>query len=275
LPVNFSVNLPAVLHAEHYRAIYPPAPSLVEALLVQEGQVVQEGDILLQQSSFAIENEWKKTKEKLAALEILKQREQTDAKIYHERGGRLDQQIDLANKEFTAADYKKKQLTLRAPFTGIVRDLSPEIRTGRSLSQQDLLFRLVDPIAQTVTGYIRESDLSRIRSGAKARFRPAYALWASVPLEVESIEAVNAQAIVWPELASVYGGSLPSAKQQEGPISPLEPIYTVRFKVLKNTIENQSFITKGNVVVQASPSSGLMVFVRNMLSLFTRESSFN
>jgi putative peptide zinc metalloprotease protein len=275
LPIESRINVPAVAHAKFYRAIYPPAPAFIVELNVSEGQSVAEGDVLVRLLSPELETAWLKSKARLEDLQSLKQRAQTDIALYRERAGKLEGEIEIVRKEVEALTAKKQSLIVTAPFAGSVRDLDVDIAAGRAIAENELLLRLVNDSSQSITAYIRERDLGRIKIGSPAVFRPSFSPFANMHGTVQSIETVNTQTLAWPELASIYGGSLPSARHDQNTIVSLEPLYAVHIDLLQNNKQNQLVIEKGVARISATYGSRLFGLIQNFFALVMRESGYD
>jgi putative peptide zinc metalloprotease protein len=276
LPIHGSLSVSGVLHAQDQRSIFPPASARILYLNVQDEQRVKEGEILVSLQSDALEKEYKTAKAKLDNLEEEKRRGRTDIESYRERGAALENKISEARAALDVLERRKSRLNVKAPFDGVIRDLSPEIHEKRDVSTADLLFRVVRDDENMVSAYIGEDDLGRIKEGNAAGFFPDSGLFAHTPLVVEAIDPVNVKSLSRPELASVYGGAIASAPENDE-IVPLEPTYLVKLKPLKNNYNFEGFKVAqlGQVHINATRRSRVFSTLKRSLALIVRESGFN
>ncbi len=95
-------------------------------------------------------------------------------------------------------------------------------------------------------------------------------------MTLEQIEQSDAADIYWPELASVYGGALPSERNNRGEISPLSryTFYAVRFHIAEkgNNIALPGFIARGVIRLKAAPISLSKLLIKRAISVFVEES---
>ncbi len=274
LPLQRTVSFPAVYHSEAYRAVYPPSSSLVAQLHVAEGQKVEEGDVLAALESPSLEKQISAARVELETLQHLKKREQTNAEIYRERRAGIEQDIKAASEKLISLIEKKENLLIRADFDGVVRDISPGLHEGRYIKNNQLMFRLVQPGKQAVTAYAREDQLERFEEGAAGSFLPGFSPFTDLDVTVKNISPANSKTLPWPELSSVYAGSVPSEIGPKNEINPRQSLYAVRLSAAgdKKSLENQSLVIIGQVNIKARPISPLALFLRRTGALFIRES---
>ncbi len=276
LPVNGTLSVSGVLHAQEQRSIYAPSASYVVYLNVKDEQRVKEGEILVTLESDTLEKEYKSALEGLKNLELEQRRARTDIESYKERGAELENKVSAARSELQTMKKRKERLNVKAPFDGVIRDLSPEIQEKRYVSSADLLFRVVRDDENIVSAYIGENELTRIKAGNAASFRPDYSLVSHEDLVVEMIDPVNVKTLSRPELASVYGGDIASSPNNNE-IVPLEPVYAVRLKLLNNSNNSNDYnaVQTGEVHIHAARSSRVLSAFKRIAGLFVRESGFN
>lgn len=273
LPLHTTISVSGVLETKDYRAIYAPSAAYIETLNVQDQTRVKQGDILAILKSETLEKELEKATLRLNSLERLNSREKTNIELYRQNAADIENELLEVRQAIEVIKEKRGGLIVKAPFDGVIRDLSPDIHVGRSISSQDLLFRLIKEQENNVIAYIGEEHLQRIKSGNKAIFYPDFSPFGRENLIVTSIEPVNLKTLTKAELSSLYGGHVPSISEQ-GRIVPLEPTYMIRFKLLKN---NNIFDSsqRGYVRIQADNRSGFLLLFNRIVALFIRETSFN
>ncbi len=273
LPIQTQISAPAVMHAAQIRTVYSPSAAYIAALKVKDTQQVQEGEVLAVLESTELEKELRLAGLELKSLQDQIRRQKTDPALYRESAGRLEGDLEKADKALETLKNKKDRLVVKAPFDGVIRDLSPDIHVGRFVSSAEALFTILKPQEIEVTAYVGEESLSRLKNNNKAAFYPDFAFARSIPLVLQQIDPVNINVFTKPELASVFGGDIPSA-MQEGHAVPLAPTYAANLKTLKN-IEKTQFSQKGQVHIHATRQSAILSGVKRIIALFVRESGLN
>jgi putative peptide zinc metalloprotease protein len=277
MPLERAVEIPAVLHAGSYTRLYAPIPARVDAVLVNEGQRVERGDILFSLSSPDLEFNIDLVKERLQALQDVRDSSQATLPLAQKRVT-IDSEIEKTRQELRGFIAVRDQLTVRAEFSGIVRDLDETLRPGRWIGRQDLLALLVDDSRPVLSGYVRERDVTRIHEGGKGTFYPEYAVSARYDVTLDDVEPVRVNEIYWPELSSVHNGPVPSERAGEGLIKdvPRHVYYPVRFEMKPDVPQAAlpDFIARGTVRVEAAPTSTAKMLFKKALSVIIREGGF-
>lgn len=277
LPWQRTVYMPGVLHAEHYSAIYPYAPSYIEDMKVKEGQRVEAGQELARLTSRSLDMDVKGATQNLERMRRLQRRIQTDPALLQQKYPAIDLEIAKAEQKLKALQEQQKKLVVIAPFSGQVRDLDPDIKAGRFVKRTDLLFRVIDPGVQTVTAYVAEDDLYRLQPGDKAAFIADGTPFHSVPLQVSSLATTDADMLSWPEVASLFKGPVPAEiDRRSGQLVPLSSIYPVGLEITQNKAENLPDIVQvGQVRVTGRVTSPIFKFIKGLAGLIVREIGLN
>ncbi len=276
LPFQTNISVPGVLHAQQHRSVHAPSSAFIKSLNVEDGQKVSEGDVLAVLVSDALEKDIKVAQAILKTLNTQIKREKRDIERYRVTGTQLESDLRTAQQQFDALKAKTTRLIVKAPFDGVIRDLSPEIHANRYVSSDHLLLRVIEQNAENLTVYIGEGQLQRIAVGNKAFFYPDHSVFSKKELTVTSIDPVNIKTLSRPELASVYGGDIPSA-MENGEVKSLEPLYKTHLKPLKNinNSNKSTVIETGHIRIKAIRESALLSTFRNFIALIIRESGLN
>jgi membrane fusion protein (multidrug efflux system) len=164
--LRFSANLEAERHVQ----VYSQAARLVRELLVEEGDRVRKGQVLLR-----LQDE--EQRNNLAKVESQHDR----ARQEHERLQRLFAENLISEQKFNDTAYELEQLAIalvdaqrelgytqvQAPIGGIVT--SRLIRPGDQVTVGQHLFDLVDFNSIVARVYVPEKNLTRMRTGQQAR----------------------------------------------------------------------------------------------------------
>jgi putative peptide zinc metalloprotease protein len=187
----------------------------------------------------------------------------------------IEQRIETAQKNLSLLQNQAKRLVIIAPFDGIVRDMDPELRAGRTVSSDELLFRIVNPQISMISAYIPEQDMRRISVGDMAYFSADISPSRKLKAHVSNVVEAGATQISWPELSSVFGGAVATEIDPlDGRMVPVGGVY----KVELNPVANPDFVDKvlrGQVVVRARATSPFANFIKSLIGLVVRESGLN
>lgn len=276
VPVTQTAMIPAVIHGGTYRSVYAPAPARIVGLAVEEGQAVREGDLLISLESPELSFDIASAQRKLESLEMLKRRGQTQAQTAQHIGD-IDSRLAEQRVVLSGLQERASRLQLYAPFNGMVRDVHPLLEAGRFISQEELLFRLIDETQMEVTGYASEADVASLSEGMNGSFYPEGDALSVIPLMVRSVDKTDAGVLAWAELASVYGGPVPSqqARESGGAPVPLTTLYNVRFTPEKDADIYKGVVRAGRVRVLMPQSSIISKFFNKLYNVWWREAGLN
>jgi putative peptide zinc metalloprotease protein len=172
---------------------------------------------------------------------------------------------------------ERENLTLHAPFTGIVTDLPSELRPGLWVKPDQPLARLVNPDRASFRAYLSGTDLDRVRIGARGRYLSEDPARPPLPVVVTDIEQVNASALDQAALASTQGG--PIAVHPAGPnaassaLIPTSPVYRVTLAPVDPTPAPLQTVP-GTVLLDADAASPFRRIWRATVGVLIRESGF-
>lgn len=105
------------------------------------------------------------------------------------------------------------------------------MQEGRYIAPNNPLFTVVDPAIIAVTAYATEEARERIEQDNDASFISEQRRTHIKGLKVRKIADTGSDRIVWPELASVYGGPIPSDRDEEGEIAGRRSLYEIEAEV--------------------------------------------
>lgn len=272
LPLQTNISVPAVYHARTYADLFAPVPAKITEIKIQSGQRIKKNDILFILSSDQLEKDIRRTKLSLDFYKTVKERQQASRDL-----SRNNKDIDLlileAQTQLNGLLQQKETLTIRAPFDGEIRDMPADLHSGRWVNQETLLGRIIDPSSLRATGYAAGDALARIKVGAAGRFMADASLGKSIEIEVEEIAATDTRALPYPELSSLYGGSIP-VDEQKGALVARIPLYALAFKITDNKPPSLDFTKTGTARLHGQPVSIAGKISKKLASIFIRETGF-
>jgi putative peptide zinc metalloprotease protein len=123
-------------------------------------------------------------------------------------------------------------LILRAPFTGTVTDLSPDLQPGQWISPKDAVLDIGS--GAEIDAYLGEDDLPRIQVGAAATFIPESSSGRRAAT-VTAIDRTAVKSLANPELAAPYGGGIPARFDSKAMV-PDVAVYRVRLSLVDEAV---------------------------------------
>jgi putative peptide zinc metalloprotease protein len=254
-----------------YTTLYPPEASLIESAWIQRGARADAGQELMRLRSPKLDGEIRLSERRLDFYRLRMARTTT---TYEESSD-----FQIATRQFLAessrlAGLKRQQerLTIRAPFAGILTDVSESLVPGRWVSPKQQIAILVEPGHALVHGLVAETDVAAIDSGQTGRFVPADLSIAPAEVRVAVVGQTAATHFETPYLASVYDGPIAVRKSPEGKLAPTDTVFAVRLDITENRTPPQ--IVKGTVLIEAKPRSLAALAFEIAASVLLRESGF-
>ena len=143
--------------------------------------------------------------ERLAALEVRVQRE---AAYQEDRDDHqvLRESLQGERKEMQGLLKVREQLTLRAPFSGLVTDMASSLHEGRWVNSKLPLAHLINPQKMVVQAYATEEQQVRLVSGNEGWFYADDPARMARRSRVQDLRQVNESHFALSYLASIYSG---------------------------------------------------------------------
>lgn len=270
IPLDRMVLIPAVLEARERATIFSPAPAKILKVNVQEGDRVEQGDRLFILESPKIEQQIRMLDQRIAALEMRLQRE---AAYEEDRNDHqvLWETLQGARQEMEGLLKIREQLTLRAPFTGLVTDMASSLHEGRWVNTQLPMVHLIDPKELVVEAYATEEQQVRLASGTEGWFYADDPARMARRGTVQDLRQVDESHFALTYLASIYSGPVPVRQDEEGRLKPESSIYRVTMDV-DDAEEEWSQAVRGMALVQGEARSVMRQLWEHVAAVFIRES---
>ncbi|MFJ3486913.1 biotin/lipoyl-binding protein [Pseudomonas sp. NPDC090202] len=271
VPWRSSVEVPAMLEAGRVTALHAPAAARVRQINVVDGQRVAAGDVLLELESPDIDSRQVIVRREIDILQLQLRRQAGRSETAAD-AGILQQRLAEAVAEFRGLAAQKERLLLRAPQSGQVRDLLPQLAVGRWLSSRETLARIVEP-GSRLRGYLAEEALWRVAPGADGRFiaddpaRPALAV------RLQEVDSNGVAFIDQEALTSDNHGPIAVRRDDSRRPEPVQAQYGVRLRLLDDSLSPERPL-RGVAVLQGRNESLLGATWRRMAALGVRESGF-
>jgi hypothetical protein len=223
LPWPMQVSAPAFVQYENPTIIRVEAPGFVEEICLNNGELVNCGDILVKLSN-------RELLARLTDLEAERQRSLVRSRRHHADRAIAAYQSEVANrlaieKQIDEMSRQLESLILRAPVSGIVRGRELESSLGQFVSIGTELLQIVDEGEKEIIVSVGQDDFDDFsaRQGQATLFASSQAL-ARYPCRLGIIEP-TASSTVDSRLTSLAGGPLavrPVSRESAGKPSGLE-----------------------------------------------------
>jgi putative peptide zinc metalloprotease protein len=269
IPWMNQVETAAVLVADNEAPVHVPAAAKIVAVFVADGQFVTEGELLLKAHSPDLQTKLTKARIELQALMLQSAGLQTSIKDSEQRIV-VAQQVVRAGEQVASLERLSAQLQIRAPMSGKVVDLDPDVQAGIWQSPMKKIARIVSVDGVRVRGIVRDIDLSRISNGANAQFVPEDVSAPSTNVRLEYIGPVSTVNIAEPVLAQSNGGTIP-AEERNGQLIAARSGYEV---VLRATGAGPARLVRGTVRIDAIPVAPFTAAWHQVARVLVREQGF-
>jgi putative peptide zinc metalloprotease protein len=269
VPWSSTIVIPAIFEADVEARVFAPTPARIETVLVTEGSHVAKGQILARLKSPDIEHKLQLTERK---IDLVKERIARTASGRRELGNSavLIEELAALKEERDGHLREIQRLTLRAPSSGVVRDIDALAHPGRWIKNDELLMRVVDGRVSELRGILGEDDIWRIEVGAKGRFVPDDAALESLNVWLEDINVAGERRLHNDYLASIYGGPIAVERDENGDLKPVTGIHAVRFAARAPAGPK---VLRGVVRLEGKPESLAASVWRQVMRVIVREAS--
>ncbi len=280
LPWQQTVHAPALLRPAVHTRLYPVSPGRIEEIRVHEGDRVHKGQVLLRLSSPTLAHEKQKSRLRIKLLQSNLARLAADRQDLSQR----DILQSSLNKELThlsGLEALAAELEIRAPFSGRLVQLNPELHTGRWINDSTLIAHLIDPAQSELLAYAGETSVERLHTGNALTFIAEDPLFGKVAGRLVTIAPTNADVLDAPVLSSVYNGPIavntPTPSKQKGRVQAGQDRPAAALIRLTARPERDTPLThavRGQIIIEARPESPARKIWRQISKVLIREADF-
>lgn len=270
MPLDTTVEIPAILEAPERTTLFPSAPATVVDVLIQEGDRVEEGQTLLILQSPQVDQQIEMIGLRIAALEFRVQRE---AAYQNDRDDHLVIRETLLGerKALTGLLMLRDQLTLRAPFSGMVTDLASSLHPGLWVNSDMAMAHLIGEHPSVMLALATEKEKTRLSVGNNGWFYPDDPTRPARQGKLRDLRHMDEAEMALPYLASTFSGGVPVRQNERGKLIPEHSVYRVELDVMdKDASWNQ--VVRGVVHVKGTGQSFMGHLWARTASILIRES---
>ncbi|WP_060485973.1 efflux RND transporter periplasmic adaptor subunit [Pseudomonas sp. NBRC 111123] len=272
VPWRSGVEVPAMLEAAQLSSLHAPAPARVSKVLVKDGQVVAENQLLVELESPDLQSKMGITRREIEILQ-LQLRRQSGRSATAADSGIIEQRLAEAVAEYRGLAAQRDRLGLRAPHAGVVRDLADNLVPGRWVDVDLPLAQVAAP-GLRLRGYLAEADLWRVEPGAAGHFVVDDVLQPALAVSLAEVDANGVSFIDQEALVSEHKGPIAVRRDADKRAQPLEAQYGVLFVVENGAAGHVMHPQRGVVVLDGEGMSLLGSAWRRLAALGVRESGF-
>ncbi len=271
VPWRSSVEVPALLEASRTSALHAPVPARLKAVHVKDGQNVTAGDLLLELDSPDLDSRQAIIRREIDILQLQLRRQSARSETAAD-AGILEQRLAEAVAEYRGLAAQRERLQLRAPQSGVVRDLQRDLSAGRWLHPAEALTRIVEP-GLRLRGYLAEESLWRIEAGSIGRFIADDPARQAMKVRLDEVDATGVPYLELEALSSDHGGPIAVRRDAQQRAEPVQAQYGVRLTLLDDGVHPDHPL-RGMVVLEGERQSLLGAAWRRIAALGVRESGF-
>ena len=276
LPWQSSIRVPAVVMAEQAQGIYLPYPAKVEAIQVSMGNKVSAGDTLARFSSPDLDYQLQKAKASEQQLRW-QWEQQSFAEDLQLVGPALRKRWDGAKQQVAAIQQQINQLTLVAPFDGVIVARNDAHLPGSWLSAGEQVFYIAAPGNVKGEAFVNETQLLRLQKqeqeNLSIRFVAQQIGAPRLDCKLQTLDTINITQLDQPYLASVYGGNIATQHNEQEQLVPLESQFRVRFQECEG-MESLNQELAGTVKLSGERKSLVVRAVTWVMAVIVSEAGF-
>ena len=275
VPLPHSLKFPTIVAPNKQQVVYLPNSGKVEKLYVQKGDFVNKGDVLielqieeLEKGILLLQKEMEILKHEVYILGL-----DDEMRIYLQE---KVQQLAMKEEELNADLIKKQELVLKAEFSGKIYDWNNAIQEGDILKVDEIVGKIAPEGSWLFLCFIPEELLDRVFVGQQVTYRKKnYTPFFSG--KVVRINPSRVTDLIYPNLASQYGGDLPIKPEDDEAggtkLKMLESYYTMEVK-LDESDEEFRFGETGYTSMRGPWRSKFIETLRYISRILIRESGF-
>ncbi|MEM6310402.1 MAG: HlyD family efflux transporter periplasmic adaptor subunit [Pseudomonadota bacterium] len=185
IPIPETARITALVTSENHRILSAPLSTIISEVLVEEGQSVEAGDVLVRLNA------------REAELELIRlQSERATSVIEQESARLLGNAAELRNAELTVQrldarialeTFRAETSVLTAPIAGIVILGDLRQRIGTTVRLGDPLLEVSDPRVLQLQLTVLETDIGSVDAADKGIFRPDFNPSLALDAQVTSV----------------------------------------------------------------------------------------
>lgn len=283
VPWQTNIRAPAVIGAEQAQGLYAVSAAHVISDGIAQGTHVKAGQILVQLESPDLQFKLKlaQTKEQQLRWQLEQQSLTANLQI---SGPALRKRWEGAQEAVNGLTDRVKQLTVTAPFDGVISERNPALTTGTWIPAGEQLFHIASPNGIKGEAYVNENDMMRLsetinaekEKNYRANFIANQSSYSELNCKIEEIDKVNLAQLDQPYVASQYGGNIATQQTKDGGLIPLQATFRVRLNNCVGGDEKKSLLQElaGTASLQGERKSFVVKMFNKAVAVWNSEAGF-
>ena len=270
------VTASGILRPAEVWPVYAPSGARIEALPYREGAQVAQGSVLVQ---LYVPDLQMRRQAVLTKVEGLRW-EAASSGFSAESRSRLqvnEKAFATAQAELASLDTELLNYAPRAPFSGQLRDVDPDLQVGQWLSRKEKIALLVrDDGRWQVETWLDEDAVQRVAPGDTALFITEGGQNSAVQAQVVSVDRDASRVLPRAELAAHLGGHI-LTREKNGQLVPEHAIYRVVLALEPGAPALADWAAqswRGTLTIHARWEAPVWPYLRQGLAVLVREIGF-
>ncbi|MDI2146171.1 biotin/lipoyl-binding protein [Pseudomonas sp. ITA] len=272
LPLDRSMNVPAVLAPVGNQAVVTGEPAMVTRVFVRNGDLVKTGQLLMELSSPALDLEEQQSQIRIAQFARQIARGVADEK---DRASLMVLKSNLLAERDRLAGLMRRKAALapRATLDGQVVDQPKNLGPGVWTGGQAPLLRIITPQDYDVRAYVPEDAGWRLSAGVTGMFVSDDGTAASWRVRLDEVGAIAVSHLDQPMLASRFDGPIAVKHATDHELVPEKPMLVLRLVTKHGDVGGIPRPILGRVSLPAEGESLAASLWRAVARVLVRESS--
>jgi putative peptide zinc metalloprotease protein len=276
VPWSSRVEIPAVIEIRGVARLYPARAARVISVHAVAGQAVEAGALLVTLEAPEIAAQMRLASTKLELVQVRLSRRTVDAQD-REQSLVLEDEQRALRTQLAGLHREQKAMVMQSPFTGRLLELEPTLQAGRWIGKTELIASIgkLDtwPSSWIVRGYVGESDVWRIATGARGVFIPFETPLLRIGVVLDEIALAGASNIELPEVLSIHGGAIAVEEDRARRQIPVAAQYLATLTP-ETALPGAARVIRGVVVLHGTEESFAARVWRQVSSILIRETGF-
>lgn len=270
-PWHGTVSVPGVLLAGEFQAIYAHERGQISDILVKPRSQVAAQTPLVRLIQPELAHAISQTDRELRLVEEKIQRQAGSTQDLKDALVLTQQRMALQTR-LQSLRQREERLTVKAPIQGVVSQMET-LQPGQWVSDNAPLMTLRSEQGLRVMALVPSANLHRIQEGASATWISDLPASPRINLKLTRIDQTAVQQLMWPELASEFGGPVPTRKDAQKQLHPEGAWYQVEL-ISSSTQLGPAQQQAGQILIQAKSESWLGRYWRLAAAIWIKESGF-
>lgn len=278
LPWQNSMRVPAVIGAQQAQGLYAVSASQVKTSAVAQGEKVKAGQLLVQLESPDLQYKLKLAQAKEEQLRWQLEQQSFNVNLQN-AGPALRKRWEGAQEAVNGLQERIQQLSVVAPFDGIIAERNPSLEAGSWIANGEKLFHIISPQGVKGEAYLSEAELLRfIKSDfaekPQARFVAKQNGYPTLHCTVNDIDKLNLSQLDQPYVATQFGGSIAAQQNKDGSLVPLQATFRVHFDKCEGGVQSVAQELAGVARLEGERKSFLVRWFNFSVAVVRGEAGF-